>query len=361
MQRIISLFIVMLSSVGSMVYSQAKQSATDSALIFFSVADQKGQAFESEIGFYSPTTQKTVYCSSQIGNVILPINDTYVVYSKLSSDSYELPLSDKSYLNYRLAFQFDTSAQLHPSPTETLVTLLLMDRDGQPQIENVKAVNEKTGQSFSGITDEQGLLKFLLPNGVEYSLTVGNTPNYSRLNVPELAFNLLEKHLQYEGTMLGALQPCQDSALFNLRYMDLKEKPVVNETFTVRNVRTGMAYTSTPSNKKGMAQVKVPIGDEYSISAQYFRDFAKQEIPAVPNLYFVKQEFKFMRSSEWEKEVAAIKHETQKQKKLWFKLEQELKEFPAHCKRIRRKRAKRLAREDELKRKKEELHRVTET
>lgn len=165
-------------------YNQQLGSTKDSALIKFSVVDLENKPFATKVFFFGIRNKKNNYlCEENTSKILLPNNNTYIVYSKLLMESYQLPITNVVNQFYRFAFQFDNSQAytIHPTPSEALVLFKLLNHKKQPQIQNLTIIEKGTKREFKGKTGENGILKILLPNNTEYSVSIGSSANYSSM------------------------------------------------------------------------------------------------------------------------------------------------------------------------------------
>lgn len=306
-RRIHKLFIsIILLFSSALSFSQDLRPTNDKALIQFTVTDLSGSPIDIDIFFLGKESNNEFSAKSNGSKgieILLPIRETYTIYSTVSTESYEIPLTNAPNQFYKLALQFDNSKanQLHPTPNKALVRILLFNHKKEPQQEQVTLISQITGEKFEGKTDSEGIFEVLVPNNDTFRIDIGSTQNYSKLSLPKIAFYIFDKLIQYEGKEIGELQPSKDFALFNLIYLDLDKKPVKGEIFTVKSLTTGKVYETPPTDNEGLGQVKVPIGDKYSLSTKYFHAFAVQEVSDKPDLYFLGIKLKYISSKEFEK------------------------------------------------------------
>ncbi|TAG03586.1 MAG: hypothetical protein EAZ44_05840 [Cytophagia bacterium] len=215
---------------------------------------------------------------------------------------------------------------MYATPSETIVQIKLLDHKNEGSKQILTFVNQQNKKQYKGVTDEKGFLEILLPNQSKYTIDVGITKNYSQIELPFLPFDKIVKILQFENE-LGNLQPSKDSALFNLTYLDLYEKPVKDEVFEAISIKTKKKYISTKTGKDGKAQIKVPIGDTYTLHAKYFKNFLEQKVGAKPDLYVLALNIRALSSADWEKQVAEMKKHEQKKEEEWIKMQKELEAY----------------------------------
>ena len=71
---------------------------TDSALVHFSVFDAQNNPLQTNIYFYGKATKKTFSLPTQTAQnnkneILLPNDDTYLVYSSISTLAYQVPIT----------------------------------------------------------------------------------------------------------------------------------------------------------------------------------------------------------------------------------------------------------------------------
>ncbi|MBN2893006.1 MAG: hypothetical protein JXL97_14150 [Bacteroidales bacterium] len=312
--------------MSNLLFAQKTNGVSDSVLLSYSIVNQDLKPLKMDLFFYGQKSGKTFVCKTN--EILLPNDEIYVIYTSLSTESYELPVANAPNQYYKLEFQFDDSkaAEIHPTPTETLVKFVLINHLSEPQIADIEIVNDLTLNRYSGKTNEKGEFEILLPNNSTYTINIDGSENYSKFIIPKVYFNKIEKRIQYEGNYVGKLQPSRDSALLNLRYIDLSDKPVLNEIFLIQSISTQKIYESTKTNEDGWAQVRVQIGDNFSISTKYFDNIATQEINSEPDLYVLDLEIKIISSAEWEERLKQIEKDELEREAEWDKIKQLIEE-----------------------------------
>ena len=300
---IISLFFLL---SGFYLQAQKMKPSKKEALIEFQLTDSKQEPIDLEVFFYGKKTKK-VYSidakGSQTNQILLPNADTYVIYTQKAPGSFEIPISSRKNLSFALALDFDIlpDGKLSPTPVEALVKTILLDSVKIPQQQSIYFTGKTTGKKYIGQTNKNGGFEILLPIKQSYRVDIGNTINYSELKIPDIKFFELEKVIQFESGTPEMLHPSLDSALFNISYRDLNDKMVIDEIFTVKAKRTGKVYSTKSTDKNGLVQIKVPLGDKYTVSAKYYPDFDEQILSTKPELIVLDLSLKFISSKEFEK------------------------------------------------------------
>lgn len=328
-------FFVFLFTQNSFAQSSSSLSPKlDSALVRFSVVDAQNKPLQTEIYFYGKTSKKTFSLSNKIAEktqneILLPNNDTYLVYSSFSIVAYQIPVSNQENQFYNLAFAFSTEKmnQIQPTPDKALIRILPINHERKPQKVKVVLKSQKNNSIYSSLTDStnsEGAAVFLIPTGDTYSISMNGTNNYDKIEVAETYFLKVDRYIQYEGMKIGTLQPSLDSAVFSLIYSDLAEKPAPNEIFTITSKITGKEYTTLPTDKDGKTQIKVPIGDTYIIGIKYFKDFMEQEVSKEENLYILPLEILYPTSEQIEARQKEMEQADREREEEWKKLEEEM-------------------------------------
>ena len=307
--------------------AQNLQPTAEMALVQFLAVDLKQDTLKTPICFFGKKTKKIYTAEAKIGKVLLPNADTYIIYSRYAAEQYEITTTEKPKQTYAVAFSFDVSNQhkLYPTPLESLVKILLVDYQDKGIQVSLTFNHPVTKATYRGNTNAQGLLEILLPNDVTYTIDVGSAKNYSTIILPPIPYYRVQKEIQFEGLALGKLQPSKDSALFNLVYLDLSDNPVEGEIFTLRSLNTNKIYKTLPTDKAGKAQIKVPIGDTYSLDIKYLAGFAKQKVEAKPDLYVLSLSIQYQSSADWEKYLAYMREKDMKKEADWKKQEADMK------------------------------------
>jgi hypothetical protein len=315
----------------------------DSALVRFSVFDANNKPLQTKICFYGKTTKKT-FCikddefqnQSKTNNqneILLPNNDTYLVYSSISILAYQLIVSDVENQFYNLAFAFptDKADQIQPTPEKALIRILPINHEREAQKAKITLTSTKDNSVYNSIdrnntdsTNSEGAAVFLIPTGDTYSISINGNANYDKIKVEETYFLKVDRYVQYEGMKIGKLQPSLDSAVFSLIYSDLEEKPAINEIFTITSKTTGKEYTTLPTDKNGKTQIKIPIGDTYSIGIKYLKYFMEQEVSSDEGIYVLPLEILYPSSEQIEARRKEMEEADKEREAEWKKLEEEM-------------------------------------
>jgi hypothetical protein len=307
----------------------------DSALVRFSVFDAANKPLQVKICFYGKNTKKTFCINEEISKannqneILLPNNDTYLVYSSISVLAYQIPVSTQENQFYNLAFAFPTDKkdQIQPTPEKALIRILPINHEKEPQKAKITLTSKKDKSVYNSFTDStnlEGAAVFLIPTGDIYSISINGTTNYDKIEVAEQYFSKVDRYVQYEGMKIGKLQPSLDSAVFSLIYSDLEEKPATNEIFTITSKTTGKEYTALATDKDGKTQIKVPIGDTYSIGIKYFKDFTEQEVSSDEGIYILPLEILYPSSEQIEARRKEMEEADKEREAEWKKLEEEM-------------------------------------
>lgn len=327
----------------------------DSALVRFSVFDAQNKPLQTKICFYGKNAKKTFCVEDQISKannqneILLPNNDTYLVYSSISVLAYQIPVSTQENQFYNLAFAFptDKADQIQPTPEKALIRILPINNEKEPQKAKIILTSTTDNSVYTSIdatntdsTNSEGAAVFLVPTGDIYSISINGNQNYDKIEVEEKYFSKVDRYIQYEGMKIGKLQPSLDSAVFSLAYLDLAEKPVPNEVFTITSKTTGKEYTTLPTDKNGKTQVKIPIGDTYSIGIKYFQDFMEQEVSSDEGIYVLPLEILYPSSEQIEARRKEIEQADKEREEEWKKLEAQMAALDKKNEELRQERIK---------------------
>lgn len=305
--------------------AQDLQPTKDKTLLEFKAIDFQQNALKETVYFFATKSQKTFSVSAEVGKILLPNQEKYTIYLKNAAEQYELTTTAQPNQFYNIAIQFEVNKQkLYATPTECLVKLKIVNAQDEGVQTPISVMHSLTKELYKKHTDAKGMAEFLLPADATYSINIGNTMNYSTLNLPNKPFYNMQKEIQFE-QVLGKLQPSLDSALFNLTYLDFEQKPVKGEIFTLKSQRDKKINQTLPTDEAGKTQIKVPIGDTYALSAKYLPNFATQKVEKKPDLYVLGLEIVYMPSAEWDKYQADLKEKEDKKEAEWKKKEAEMK------------------------------------
>lgn len=324
---------------------------TDSSLVRFSVFDAANKLLQTKICFYGKTTKKTFCINEEISKannqneILLPNNDTYLVYSSISILAYQIPVSDIENQFYNLAFAFptDKADQIQPTPEKALIRILPINHEKEPQKAKITLTSKKDNSVYKSINDSinlEGAAVFLIPTGDTYSISINGNQNYDKIEVAEQYFSKVDRYIQYEGMKIGKIQPSLDSAVFSLVYLDLAEKAVSNEIFTITSKTTGKEYTTLATDENGKAQIKIPIGDTYSIGIKYFKEFMEQEVSSEEGIYLLPLEILYPSSEQIEARQKEMEEADKEREEEWKKLEEEMAALDKKNEELRQERIK---------------------
>ncbi|AFM02561.1 hypothetical protein Fleli_0050 [Bernardetia litoralis DSM 6794] len=338
----------------------------DSALVRFSIFDAANKPLQTKVCFYGKNTKKTFCINEEISKannqneILLPNNDTYLVYSSISVLAYQIPVSDIENQFYNLAFAFptDKADQIQPTPENALIRILPINHEKEPQKAKIILTSKKDNSIYNSHTDStnsEGAAVFLIPTGDIYSISINGNQNYDKIEVAEQYFSKVDKYIQYEGMKIGKIQPSLDSAVFNIIYSDLEEKPAINEIFTITSKSTGKEYKTLPTDENGKAQIKIPIGDTYSIGIKYLKDFMEQEVSSDEGIYILPLEILYPSSEQIEARRKEMEEADKKREIEWKKLEKEMAALDKKNEELRLERIKKEQEEAEKAQKEYEI------
>ena len=168
----------------------------DSALVRFSVFDAQNKPLQTKICFYGKNTKKTFCVEDEISKannqneILLPNNDTYLVYSSISVLAYQIPVSDVENQFYNLAFAFPTDKvnQIQPTPDKALIRILPINHEREPQKAKVVLTSQTDNSIYNSLTDStnsEGAVVFLVPTDDTYSISINGATNYDKIEVDD--------------------------------------------------------------------------------------------------------------------------------------------------------------------------------
>lgn len=337
----------------------------DSALVRFSVFDSQNNPLQTEIYFYGKTSKNTFSLSNKTAQnnqneILLPNNDTYLVYSSISVLAYQIPVSNQENQFYNLAFAFptDKADQIQPTPTKALIRILPINHEKEPQKAKITLTSTANKTIYTSIdknntdsTNSDGAAVFLIPTADSYSISINGNANYDKIEVEEKYFLKVDRYIQYE-SKIGKIQPSLDSAVFSLVYSDLAKKNIPNEIFTITSKTTGKEYKTLPTDKNGKTQIKIPIGDTYSIGIKYFANFMEQKIESKQGVYILPLEILYPSSQQIEARRKEMEQADKEREEEWKKLEQEMADLDKKNEELRLARIKKE--EEEVRKAQEE-------
>jgi len=286
--------------------------------------------------FYdAKTKEKVVIKCDELGKgtVKLQCDHTYSLWIPIADNKYDFEIPN--YNNYEFAqiFEFDNSRknEPHANPIEAYITFKIRSALKGPVSTTFKVRSEDKTFSQTLTSTSDGNVSVLLPIDKKYLIDFDGATSYSSVTVPNQAFYMLDKTIQYEPQ---SKHPTETIALINLYYVDFSNKRVPNETFIIKDSKTQKEYSAV-TDTSGRAQILVPIGATYILGIPTNPNFAIRDIPAIPKKYTIELEYKDITTVERErrkKEMIAIaeKAETDwkiKQIEIQKQLDKENKEW----------------------------------
>ncbi len=187
---------------------------------------------------------------------------------------------------------------------EALLKLYLHNNLNQPLIENVEIENPETGETYNLRTNEQGKAEVRLPAGAFYEVNLTNAPHYEDFEIPPVDNYKLHFDITFNGSRIDSLFATKEKALLRFRYRNPQKEGLPDEQLFVRSEKTNRTYTAK-TNKHGLAELLVPIGDVYHYSVKHWEDFGIDTIPADPMRHLRELNLTFISSREFEKREKA--------------------------------------------------------
>jgi len=299
------------------------QPDNENALLNFTIADLSGKPIHAEAVFYAHSTGQKIIAKADErgeGKVVLPVDAVYTAYLLTSDNRYDINIPNYPNLQLKQHFVFDNGRknELHPSPTHGLMNLIVSHPPADAQLRNVMVRSTTSDFSVNCRIDDKGIAQALVPINDRYTVDIGSSENNCSFSIPDQPFYILDKKISLDGGGSGGLFPSTEQALFNISYLDLDKKLVAGEDITAESISSGKSYSGL-TNTDGNAQILVPVGDKYNLSAKYFKNFTQIEVPDRKEKFILKFDYKNISSKEFEVRKKALEDQARMLDSVWKK------------------------------------------
>jgi outer membrane protein assembly factor BamB len=189
--------------------------------------------------------------------------------------------------------------KLYPTTTKSLVVFQLKDFEKVPISKAPLRVAAANGSvAYEGKTDKNGVWECLLPINQAYWISVGDSENVGQVTIPNKPSTITRHTTYFHGWINGKLYgverplfnmmpPADGQAVIDMEFVGLQGQPLVGETVTLTADGSQKVYVdSTDAN--GKVQMRVPIGENYSLAVPYNDKFYHFEFPAHGGSYNAK-------------------------------------------------------------------------
>lgn len=231
--------------------------------------------------------------------LLVPINSSYILnMSEIKNyDTFEVP--NNPY--YTIGYMIEYVPDMHIATGKTLFKLQIKNTKGDVLTnEQVTFINQQTKKEYIKTTNTEGKLSLQLPYNSGYSINFLSAPDYERFQLDKEENVIIEHQLEFDGSGTGKFYPSLKKGLLVFKYIDLDNKPVPNEELKIISIKGKKTY-NVKTNKEGKAHLLVPLGDKYTFSAKYFKDFQRYSFPDTLGLMEVDVKLKAISSAEFEK------------------------------------------------------------
>lgn len=316
MKRLEVIICVLVQFLFSLENVQAQNECT--VTLHFELKNQLNNPIISNALFYNSRTKEKVNVVSDNqgkGSVKLSCNDTYTLWIPIADNKYDFQIPNYNNYQFSQVFLFDDSRkdEQHANPFEGLITFKIRSALKGSVSTTFTIVSEDKTFSKTVMSAQDGNVSVLLPINAKYSLNFDEAPSYSTVTVPNQAFYMLDKTIQYEPQ---AKHPTETMALITLYYIDFSNKHIPNETFIIKDRKTAKEYSAI-SDTSGRAQILVPIGNSYEIGIPANPSFAVRDIPSIPKKYSIELEYKDISSIERERRKKEMLEAAEKAEEAW--------------------------------------------
>lgn len=165
---------------------------------------------------------------------------------------------------------------LTPTKDKALINLQVVNKDEQPQKENITFFSEKYGNEFIAITNENGLLSILLPVNDIYSIDIGNQIGYDKVEIPNEKEYTLNYKIYYEIK--------KKQTLLKLYVHNVNDEPLI-EDVEIINDKTNEKYT-TKTNQLGRAEIIIPSNAHYIVNFKNAPNYEEFTLPDIDKLEY---------------------------------------------------------------------------
>lgn len=210
-----------------------------------------------------------------IAEILLPIGQDYTLHLADWEDFAQINIPPEPFSRHRIPVPCYDLATLPVGVVAIPVHLQLVDSLGQPSLlKEELLLRGNCGQGpYRVSTNEQGRAVLNLPIGCQYVLNLENAPNYYKFNIPNKPYANWTETVLFERLPGKEQYPSIHEALFNFIFTDLEGKAVEGELFWLLNSQTGTKYEAR-TNAHGIAQILVPLYQDYTLHATHNRHFA---------------------------------------------------------------------------------------
>lgn len=279
------------------VIAQEVESTKEKALINILLTNQNQKPLSESVVFFSEKTgreYKGITNNEGLLKILIPVNDKYTidVGEDMGYDKIVIPDQEFYQLNYQIIYKKEKET--------AFLKIDVHNQENKPLIEDVELLNTKTEEVYKVRTNRYGKASIDIPNNAHYIVNFANAPNYEEFTLPDVKNLEYHLNLTFEGSKTGKKYPTRDSALMKLIYIDFDNNAVPNEKVIIEGKHSGVKYEAI-TNKNGIAEKLVPIGDKYSFSVKHWSNFQSDSIPNKPDLYLTEVTLNYPSSKEIER------------------------------------------------------------
>lgn len=272
------LFIALLVCVYSPSFCQLPALVDDSVLIQLSLTDFGNKNIETTVSFESLATHKKfITKTNKEGKAVIKIAAaaSYNVTIPVSSDTYEYEVPEfaaspallnlKYHVGERVAIT-DVPPAVAEQKLRTLTAIRVFNGNGISSL-SIK----KKGSAEETYSIRNDTVYFFADQQSDYTVSIRNVSITNRTihtgTHNEIAYALFFS----DSTKAELIELSTSVSLLNVVYKNLYDRPVKNETVTVRGRRLSKVYRST-TGANGCAAFLLPQNDVYSISLPCFEE-----------------------------------------------------------------------------------------
>jgi len=287
-------------------YGQQPQADQNNALVLLKTVDAYNDPVRVLVSLHNKGDGQVYEDSTNSkgeAQLLVPNGASYALLINSGHEFATLNIPKAPNVEYRQTLQLTDEDLFTATKTVGVLKLIVVDDRKNGIKEPVKLQSRSTGKVYMGQLNEQGIGYLRLPINDTYLISFKGAPRYDQVFMRNKPYYRLRYTIAYEGSKPGMLHPSVDTALFRLTFTDLYGMLVANEPFYLEGQTDGTVVKKY-TDKDGLAQIRVPIGQTYRLSSNFNKNFTAITIPAEESTYTYDIDFSSLSSADWEKRIA---------------------------------------------------------
>ncbi len=193
---------------------------------------------------------------------------------------------------------------LVPTATKSLAIIQLKDF-GKGPIAKATLVVQSVDKAvlYQGKTDKNGIWECLLPINQTFWISVGDSLDYNQLSIPNKPSSITKHTVYFNGwingkpTVVGAPQfnmmpPSEGLAMIEMEFKGTRDQVLVHEKVIFTADGSKKVYVDS-TDAQGKLSMKVPLGENYTVSVAYNAHFDHFDFPAHGGSYNVHVRYQY--------------------------------------------------------------------